>query len=291
MMSNLHSHFWALAIFWMLSLSFLSIGCEESFHHDPPFQMVSDTVRLDVDDWFYIHPEAELKSGVHAFPFSYKLFGESFDGFLTSTDKKIFTFDETQSIKDQATLLNLEALPGDTIFKFSPFHYHLLIDRKELDDPNEELFYLLRRTRIGMKSKRERSVWVISPQFGLVGLAKYAINPYSGQVTLDIKGNPRYFADPVLVERIKFFDHQVTWYVDNDRSIIYEFDKLKGTIKSRDFMAGQNLDTYQFAKGSTQDLVKFTISPFGKDQILLSTEDSCYYFKRDLELAQVELCQ
>ena len=273
----------------LLGLSILT-GCEEDFSADPPFGGVTDTTYLDDDNWYYIGPEPQLaESGAPLFPFSYRIFSASFEGFLATTSNRIYQLEENADLERRVILLDQEKNTGDTLFKYSDFHYFLVIDKRPAPQLDEPVWYILRRSRIGMKTQRERSLWVISPSHGILAVANYDIDPLDGQVTLDMVGEPEYFTDPELIRRIKYYDNNHTWRIDRDKGIIYEFDKLRAVLKSRNFREGEDLFSYQFGRTNTRELIDFRID-LEKDLIKLVAGDSCFYFTEELELLRSGSC-
>ena len=221
--------------------------------------------------------------------FPYQVFETAFDGFLVNGTSKIYSFGIDETIEQKAVFLDKEKVPGDTLHKFSPFRYHLLIDVKRDEKTQDEVYYVLRRSKIGVRRFRERSLWVISPSKGILGVANYDIGYTDGQVTLDMIGDPDYFRDPQLIRKIKYYDNDITWLVDRDRHIIYEFDKNKAVLKSRDFKAGEDLYEYQFNKANTRELIDFRIK-LENSSIKLIAGDSCFFFTESLELQKSASC-
>lgn len=273
-------------LFWLL----VSTGCEEDFSATPPFGGLVDTTYLDDDNWYYIGAEPALsESDAPLFPFSYRIFSASFEGFLATTSTRIYQLEENADLQRRVILLDTEKNTGDTLFKYSDFHYFLVIDKRPAPRLDEPVWYILRRSRIGMKTQRERSLWVIAPRHGILAVANYDIDPLDGQVTLDMVGEPDYFTDPELIRRIKYYDNNHTWRIDRDRGIIYEFDKLRATLKSRNFREGEDLYEYRFGRTNTRELIDFRID-LEQNLIKLVAGDSCFYFTDELELLRSGNC-
>ncbi|RMG70812.1 MAG: hypothetical protein D6722_08070 [Bacteroidetes bacterium] len=266
------------------------VGCEEDFVADPPFGGLTDTTYLDEDNWYYIGAQPQVSErGVSLFPFSYRMFSSSFEGFLATTPTRVYQIEENADLTRRVLLLDSEKAPGDTLFKYSDFHYFLVIDKRPSPQVNGPVWYILRRSRIGMKTQRERSLWVMSPDHGILAVANFDIDMLSGQVTLDMVGEPEYFTDPDLIRRIKYYDNNHTWRIDRDKGVIYEFDKLRSVIKSRNFREGEDLYSYRFAHTNTRDLTDFRIE-LGQDMVKLVAGDSCFYFTEELELLRSGNC-
>ncbi|MEO1448063.1 MAG: hypothetical protein AAFV07_00960 [Bacteroidota bacterium] len=268
---------------------FLFSACEEAFLETTPFTAVSDTVYMDTDNWFFVDPQPAQQEGVAIFSFSYQIFGRRYDGFLASSDQRIYVFNADETLDQRKVMLDNALLPGDTVHKSSNFRYHLLLDKRRDPKDGGEVHYILRRSRIGMKSTRERSLWVISPSRGILAVANYDIGSTDGQVTLDMVGDPQYFRDPDLIPQIKLYDYDATWLVDGERNVIYEFNKTQGLLKSRNYQKAEDLYSYRFRGSNTQDWVDFRIQQ-ESSLIKLIADDSCYYFTEELELQRSTVC-
>lgn len=277
------------AILSLFGITLLLSACEEALLETAPFTAVSDTVYMDIDNWFYVDPQPAQQEGVAIFPFSYQIFGRRYDGFLASSDERIYVFEVDETLEERKVMLDKTLLPGDTVYKSSNFRYHLLLDKRRDPKDGSEIHYILRRSRIGMKSTRERSLWVISPSRGILAVANYDIGSTDGQVTLDMVGDPQYFRDPELIPQIKLFDYDATWLVDGERNLIYEFNKTEGLLKSRNYQKAEDLYSYQFRGSNTRDWVDFRIQQ-ENNLIKLIADDSCYYFTEELELQRSTTC-
>lgn len=265
------------------------MGCGEEFLETPPFPEVQDTVRLDLDNWYHVTQQPREIDGFLAFPFSYLIFDKPFEGYLVNSATRIYMLDPGGDMEERITLLDTDLVPGDTLHKFTEFNYHLVIDRKADPNGDGEIFYILRRSRIRMKTHRERSIWAISPQRGILSIANYDIDPLLGQVTLDMLGESSYFRDPKLIDIIKYYDHNRVYMVDRERNVIYEFDKILGTLKSRNYEQREDLFEYRFNRTNTKELIDFRIR-IDKHNIKLIAEDSCFYFSEELDLLRSGLC-
>jgi hypothetical protein len=274
----------------LLCCLFLLLACQEDYQGSAPFPQIQDTTFLEVDNWYFLGQDPIELGSALAFPFSYQIFEEEFDGYLLSTPTRIYQLSAGQDLSQRRLLLDTESQPGDTLNKRSPLQYHLLIDKQRSNSGNSEVFFILRRSRIGIKTQRERSLWVISPQEGILAVAKYDIDPLVGQVTMDMLGDYAYFRGEELIDLIKYYDNHVTWLIDREREIIYEFHKLRSTLKSRNFKQGEDLFEYRFNQTSTQDWVDFRLKLEG-DQIRLTAGDSCFFFSEQLELIRSSTCQ
>jgi len=251
---------------------------------------VRDTVQLDNQNYFYFNPEPQYEGDVPRFPFGYRLFNQRFDGYLLHAGPQVYAFEAEKGMDSRFLLLDQRLVPGDTVEKFSDFLYHLLLDRRQDEEAPGEVFYLLRRRLVGMRSKRESVIWVLSPDRGIVAAADYHIDPASGAVTFDqISGPPRYFDGAGLIQRLKYYDHTTAMVVDRERNLIYKFDKLKGELSSRDFNAGKDLETYQFAPTTTCEWADFRLQ-VENDQLKLMAEDSCFFFAPELTLQGAGPC-
>lgn len=264
-------------------------SCGEDFLETAPFQDVTDTVQLDLDNWYHISQQPREMNGILAFPFSYFIFDKQFEGYLVNSATKVYVLDPGGNMDSRVALLDTDLLPGDTLHKFTEFNYHLVIDRQADPTGEEEVFYILRRSRIKIRAHRERSIWVISPDRGILAVANYDIDPLLGQVSLDMLGESSYFRDPGLVDLIKYYDHNRVWMVDRERNVIYEFDKLLGSLKSRNYEKKEDLYEYRFNRANTKELIDFRIR-IDKHAIQLIAEDSCFYFSEELDLLKSSLC-
>ncbi|GAB4418168.1 MAG: hypothetical protein OHK0039_29350 [Bacteroidia bacterium] len=265
-------------------------GCKEAYRPEPPFEMAGDTVFFDTENWYVVGDQPYTSGDVPIFPFAYRIFNASFEGFLASTGSRIYQFERENQLDQRVLLLDLNKQPGDTLFKYSDFHYYLVLDRRPAPEIGDEVWYILRRLRIGTKPQRERAVWAISPKKGILAVANYDIDSFDGQVTLDMVGQPEYFTDPELVRLIKYYDNNLTWCIDRERSVIYEFDKIRSQLKSRNYKQGENLYEYQFNQTNTRELIDFRIE-LERDAVKLVAGDSCFYFTQQLELMRSGACK
>jgi hypothetical protein len=276
----------------LCALGCFLLSCEEEYLQKPPFSQVQDTIFHDVDNWFYFNPSPVLEGGIAYFPFSYHIFEVRFEGFLLSTDQRIYLVDREKNLARKQVFLDFESESGDTLFRYSKFQYNLLIKRETLPESDEVLYFVLRRSRTGVKRLRERTLWLISEKRGILAAAEFDIGFSDGQIEMDMIGDSRYFRDPTLLKTLKYYDHDATWLVDQDRRIIYEFDKHTGILKSRDFNKREDLFEYQFDRSRTRNLIEFRILQNNRDQtILLQAGDSCYYFSESLQLQRSGICQ
>lgn len=277
-------HLFLVAI---LGLSFA--GCEERFLETPPFPSVADTVKLGDNTWFFLGLDGVDRQGAQGFPFSYRIFNQNFDGYLLHNDRRLYLLDADDPLERRLLLLDYEATPGDTLFKFASLKYFLLLDRKRDENTQGEVFYVLRRSKISVKSFRERSVWAISPLKGIVAAAEYDIDDETGSIRFDYTGDPTYFEDPGIERKIKLYDYNKAHLALHDRDIRYEFDKQAGVIRSRNYRERRNLNQHKFSPKYTRQLIDFELKRDGS-QILLATGDSCYYFTPELVLKDARRC-
>lgn len=264
-------------------------GCDESFVNQPPFEQVQDTVFLDANNWYFFSPQAVVKDEVPMFPFSYQIFDLSGNGFLLKGNKQVYFLEYGKTLQEAHTLFDDQAAIGDTLNKFSDRHYHLLIDKKYNEKIDDEIYYVLRRSKKGVRTLEERSVWVISKKMGLLAVNNYEINSKSGVVTLDMVGESNYFRDSDFVRKIKYYDYDRAYHVDRERNIIYTFEKHMARLKSKNFEKGEELYEYRFKSNRMSELVNFRIES-EKNTIKLVAGDSCYLFNDMLELEFSGLC-
>ncbi|TAE47597.1 MAG: hypothetical protein EAZ89_17505 [Bacteroidetes bacterium] len=274
-----------LAIVWLCLLC----SCGETYVETPPFDRLNDTIRISADNWYYLSGQADRVDGVAVFPFAYRIFGASMEGFLVNSPPRVYVYKDEESFDKRTVLLDTGLSPGDTVEKVSRFQYQILLDRKTDPVAGGEVFYILRRSLIGLKSFRERTIWVVSAQKGILAAASYDIGATDGIITLDISGDPDYFNSDDLKYKIKYYDYDQTSYVDRDRNLIYVFDKFKGSLKVRDFKATQDLYEYTFDKVNTRELVDFKLE-MRENQIELRAGDSCFYFTPELDLTRSGPC-
>ncbi|MEL7531810.1 MAG: hypothetical protein AAFN10_10905 [Bacteroidota bacterium] len=265
------------------------VACEEKYSQEPPFAQVQDTIFLDLENWFYFNPNPIVEKEIAFFPFAYRIFDARFEGFLVNQEQAIYTVDREKNLGAKQMFLDILSQPGDTISHFERFQYSLLIEREP--DQDEELFYILRRSRLGIERFRERAIWLVSPNRGIVGAANFDIGTSDGQVEMDIIGRSEPFRNPELIKTLKYYDYDATWLVDPDRRVIYEFDKFKGLLTSRDYQKREDLYQYSFNPKTTKHLVNFQLKQDNQSRtILLEAGDSCFYFTESLKLQRSGLC-
>ncbi|MEL6674170.1 MAG: hypothetical protein AAFR61_18335 [Bacteroidota bacterium] len=279
-------------LFWcVLVLSGLSMtGCGETYLQEPTFTDPFDTTRYNRDNWYYFSREARALDNIQVYPFSYRFFGNLGQGFLMKSEQRIYFFEEKKGIDQKFTLLDFGQVPGDTICKFSDLHYHLLFDIQEDAASGERIYYILRRSRKGLRNLEERMIWALSLTRGIISVANYTINDYTGQVTLEMLGDPDYFKGEDFIRHLKLVDYNQAYQVDHDRGIIYLFDKQKGLLKSRDYRSRKDLHAYTFTRKRTENLTDFRIQLL-PGTVSLVVGDSCFYFSRSLALERSTLCE
>ncbi|MEM6347372.1 MAG: hypothetical protein AAF927_26010 [Bacteroidota bacterium] len=279
----------ASPILYTLLCLFGLVACEEEYSQEPPFPQVQDTIFLDLENWFYFNPNPIVEKEIAYFPFAYRIFDARFEGFLVNQEQAIYTVDREKNLGAKQLFLDNLSQPGDTISHFERFQYSLLIEREP--DQGEDLFYILRRSRLGIERFRERAIWLVSPSKGIVGAANFDIGTSDGQVEMDIIGRSEPFRNPELIKTLKYYDYDATWLVDPDRRVIYEFDKFKGLLTSRDYQKREDLYQYAFNPVSTKHLVNFQLKQDNQSRtILLEAGDSCFYFTESLNLQRSGLC-
>ena len=282
-----------IKLFVCLSLStFILFGCEEEYNTQPPFTAVNDTVYLDAENWFFQDIDPVEKEGAQIFPFAYHILDRTFDGYIFSSESRIYLLEGGRSLPNRRLFLDLNAAPGDTLYNPSALQYLLLLDRRYDENIRDEIFYLMQRSRKGVSSFQERSIWVISQQNGLLAAADYEVEQSDGSVTLEeVIGEPDHFKEENggLFQQIKRYDHRITYHIDQDRYLIYEFDKSKGLLKSRNYVDSEDLYQYEFDPQVTQTLVDFQIKQRG-NLIILHAENNCYTFSQSLELLEMGSC-
>lgn len=271
-----------------LLLAVLLTGCAEEFLATPPFPEAEAKAQLDMNDFVVISREAEMLEGQPVFPFSYQIFDEHFEGYLANTGERLYAIGYDEPFDDRIPFFDFSLQSGDTLHKFTPRKYHILIDRKK-GEPGEDIFFLLRRTRRGISELEERQVWVISSLKGVIAVTRYEIDPFQGNVTLDMIGDSEWFRDKSLTSLLKYHDYTRTVYMDIDRSLLYEFNKVTGLLKCRDVKAREEIHRYQFQKRSMKNLVNFHIDPQDRGVVLVA-EDSCFFFNETLNLTRSGLC-
>jgi hypothetical protein len=275
----------------LIALSLLGGGCGEDFERVPPFSTAQDTVHLDANNWFYFNPTPSSADDVPVYPFSYRIFDNQFTGFLAKAGPRIYVIDQEANLDDRYPLLDTRLDPGDTLHKFTDFRYLLLLDRRQDDLTGEEVFFLLRRTLIGMRSRRESSIWVVSPKAGIVAAADYRIDASTGLVIFDqIVGEPSYFDAQGLVFKLKAIDHHTAMVVDRERNLIYKFDKLSGKLISRNFNERRDLYETQLDSKRTRQLIDFRLQ-LEDNMVKLVAGDSCLSFTQQLKLTHQGPCQ
>lgn len=271
-----------------LLLGVLLAGCAEEFQAIPPFPDAENKVQLDMNDFVSISREAETVEGQPVFPFSYQIFDEHFDGYLANAGERLYSIGYDEPFGDRTPFFDFTLQPGDTLHKFTPRKYHILIDRRK-GEPGEDIFFLLRRTRRGISELEERQVWVISSLKGVIAVTRYEIDPFQGNVTLDMIGDSEWFRDKSLTSLLKYHDYTRTVYMDIDRSLLYEFNKVTGLLKCRDVKAREEIHRYQFQNRTMKNLVNFRIDPQDRGVVLVA-EDSCFFFNETLNLTQSGSC-
>lgn len=265
---------------WLLLLALLP-ACGGRYLEQPPFQ-AGDTVHFDKRNWYYLAPEPDAEG---RFAFSYRIFEFGDQGLLAHTEDRIYLIR-----KDERTVLMDYALqPGDTVYKFSEFQYYLLLDRRQDPAAGGEVYYLLRRSNIGVKRFRERTIWVLAPGRGILAAAKYDIAPSDGRVSLEVVGEPGWFDGPDILRQIQLLDSDPAWLVDSDQGVLYKFDKTRNLLTSRDFRGGKDLHAYQFHSFRPEALASLRIT-LALDTLRLQAGDSCFYLSRQLELLRTARC-
>ena len=268
---------------------FIHTSCNETFVNQAPFELVQDTVFLDANNWYHFSPTPSIKDNAPMFPFSYNIFEGGGSGFLLKGSTKIYYLEFGKTLQSAHVFLDPQAEVGDTLVKFSDRHYHLLLDKKYDDAIEDDIFYVLRRSKKGVGTLEERAVWVMSQKQGLLAVSNYEIDYRTGVVTLDIVGEPNYFRESSFIPRIKFYDFDRAYHVDRERNIIYTFEKHKGRLKSKNFEKGVELYEYTFKSGQMSKLVNFRIET-SQNTIRLVAEDSCFLFNEMLELQYSRPC-
>lgn len=274
-----------VSILMLIGLS----GCSEEFQEVPPFPSGEETSQLDMNDFVTIGREVETLDGQPVFPFSYQVFDEHFEGFLANSGERLYSIGFGESFEDRVPFFDFSLQRGDTLHKYTPRKYHILIDKRK-GEGEEDIFFLLRRTRRGISDLEERQVWVISSIRGVIAVAKYEIDPFMGNVTLDMIGDSEWFRDKSITRLIKYHDYTRAVYMDVDRSLMYEFNKITGTIKCRDVKEREEIHRYQFKNPGLRKLEEFYISPQDRG-VVLRAADSCYYFSETLNLVSSGPCQ
>ena len=209
---------------------------------------------------------------------------------LISKAKKLdYSIELGENFDQRVPFLDFALVPGDTLHKFTPRRYHIIID-KRLGPEGEDVFFVLRRTRRGISDLEERQIWVISAISGIMAVAKYQIDPFNGSVTLEMIGDSEWFRDSNLTRRIKLYDYTRTIYMDRDRSLLYEFNKIGGFIRVRDVKAREEIFRYDFSNKGLRNLVNFSLRP-EVSGVTLQAEDSCYRFSESLQLVSSGICR
>lgn len=264
-------------------------ACREKFLPSAPFSEVRDTVNLGLGNWYFQGTEAEKLGSVSAYPFAYQIFNGYFSGFILHSDNRIYLVEKDRDLDRRILFLDKTRSPGDTLFRYHSFRFHLLIDKTKDDKTQHEVYYVLRKNRLGEKKLQERSVWVISEQKGILAAADCDVDNINGDLTLNITGDPEYFASPALREKIRFHFYEQTRLYDTENEVIYEFDKVKGYLKKRDVRARADLEKYEFAQFNTRSLTDFHLS-LSDEGVTLTAGDSCFHFTTGLELRRSGLC-
>ncbi len=274
-------------LLWVL-LALVCWGCGEEFEQSPPFPAGPATVKLDAEDFVTISPESKMLEGRPVFPFAYQVFGERFEGYLAHSQERVYNLGLNETFEDKIPFLDYSLEPGDTLHTFTPRKYHILIDRRQTNE-GDQIYFILRRTRRGISDLEERQVWVISDTRGVLSVAEYQIDLYSGAVVLTMVGDSEWFRDPNITRQIKSYDYIRTIYMDKDRSLLYEFNKITGLMKCRDIKAREEIHRYQFENESLKQLIDYHIEP-SESGITLVTSDNCYHFTESLNLIETGPC-
>ena len=264
-------------------------GCEENYLHEPPFGEIRDTTYLDTESWFYFDDKPVVSSNINFYPFSWQILESVGEGFLLKSAKRIFFVESPQALDDKVVFLDTDIEVGDTIYKYSGSQYHILINKQPDPYLNEQVYFVLRRSKKGVRRQEERSVWVVSTQKGILAVTNYDIDLRNGQVTLDMVGDDSYFREPSFITLLKLYDFDTAYQVDRDRNIIYEFNKQTGILKSKDFLARKDLYSYEFNQRSMSRLTEFSIE-LENNSVRLVAGDSCFVFSESLELLRSASC-
>lgn len=264
------------------------LACSEEFQTSPPFPNGVERSQLDNNDFVYIGKEPQLLDDQPVFPFSYQVFDERFEGFLANGGERLYTIGLGESFSERIPFFDFSLQKGDTLHKYTPRKYHIIID-KRTGEGAEEIYFVLRRTRRGISDLEERQVWVISTTRGVIAIASYEIDPFIGNVTLDMIGDSEWFRDKSITRLIKYHDYTRAVYMDVDRSLMYEFNKITGIIKCRDVKEREEIHRYQFNNPELNALEEFYILPQDRG-VILRTADSCYYFSETLNLDNSGAC-
>jgi hypothetical protein len=275
-----------LALLAMLGMA--ASACSEEFQDVAPFPESQETITLDGDDFVTIAREAELLDGQPVFAIRYQVFDELFEGYLTQSQERVYVIEAGASFEDRVPFFDLQLQPGDTLHKYTPRRYHIVIDRRP-GPQQDEIQYILRRTRRGISDLEERQIWVMSSTRGMLAAARYEIDPFSGAVSLDMIGDAEWFRDGSITQLIKRYDHIRTIYMDRDRSLMYEFNKLGGYLRCRDVMAREEIYRYDFENRSMAHLTDFRLEA-EPEGILLRAGDSCFHFTPSLQLQASGKC-
>jgi len=269
----------------------LLCSCGEEFIADAPFQQAQDSLYLDTENWFYFDQEPEYKDGAPIYPFSYRIFDKRFEGFLLNSPPRIYALEEGEDLDDRYVWLDTNLSSGDTIQKFSAFRYQILLDRRQDDRTQGEIFYILRRTKVGMRSKRENTIWVVSLSKGILAAANYQLDTSTGDVSFDqLVGEPEYFNGAPLIRKLKYVDYHISRVVDYERKLIYKFDKLKGLLTNRDFSERKDLYEFQLPPKTTREWIDFKLE-LEENMVKLTAGDSCFYFSQQLDLQRSGSCR
>ncbi|MCI4671079.1 MAG: hypothetical protein MRZ79_23275 [Bacteroidia bacterium] len=280
----------AVPYLWLVLLTSLLWSCNEEYSPNPPFTQANDTLFIDQENWVFTSQEAVNVQNATAYPFSYFLLGENFDGYLLSTGTKIYMLDQDEAISQKNILVDFSAKPGDTLSQISSNRYQLVLDRKFDPETDGEIFYILRRSLKGFKSWRERSVWIISPKKGVIGAASYSIDFRSGGIIPEMVGKPKYFRNPDFTQQIKKYDYNKASLADLSQKLIYEFDKRTGILKVKSYKNSQDLYQYEFDANATKDWMDFKLER-SSTGIKLNAGADCYFFSQELSLERIDTCQ
>lgn len=275
---------------WLGLLVFSLISCDEEYTTHPPFVQVGDTLHLDDENWVYTAPAPVTVQNASAYPFSFSVLGENFQGYLLTSDSRVYMLAEGDPISQRVILVDFSAKPGDTLSQLSTNRYQLLLDRKFDSETEGEIFYVLRRSTGSFKSWRERSVWIISPKKGLLAAANYTIDFRTGGIIPEMIGKPRYFRNPDFTLQIKKYDYNKASLADLGQKLIYEFDKRTGILKCKSYKDSRDLYQYAFDPATTREWIDFRLERANNGIKLLAGSD-CYFFSQELSLERIDNCQ
>ncbi|MEO0895277.1 MAG: hypothetical protein AAFY71_02580 [Bacteroidota bacterium] len=263
-------------------------ACQEEFATQFPFEQAQDSTHFNTQNWVTLSPQGVKREGVQIYPFSYNILGNSFSGYLLSSGSRVYRVREEGRIANRKLLVDFQAIPGDTLYSDGSGRYSLLLDRRYDPHSESEVFYVLQKNNYGRRA-RQRIVWIISPEHGILGAATYNINFQNGEIIPDMVGNPDYFRGEDFLNKIRVYDYNKATIADLARKVIYEFDKQKGILSSRSYRETESLAQYNFDPTLTRNWLNFQIEQFGMG-IRLKAGAICYYFNKELELKREENC-